>query len=300
MPVKKQALSPQDTEVQELTTPPLPPEAVPITKPDTPLLPPLTPDLSESTIRDLSLGPETPTVDTDKLLQALSTESFSQEESELASELGVDPALLDLSEFMGIIQSVPSTPTTPFIPDPAPLAPPPCVPPSSVSKQVIPAVQTVTTTMTDLSNPSSPQLSPKVPAPLTSTLDPPVVSLAEEQIAIRTRPSDLAVPPLPELTLAKPTNTDSTSHEAVSTLMSADTTQPSLDEGAPSKETGVVQLTPKDLDILREIGLGDEGLGGIVGGVNEDSLLEGIPQDVAATIQAIARIEEGDSVPWKQ
>ena len=124
-----------------------------------------------------------------------------------------------------------------------------------------------------------------------------MVSLAEEQVAIKTRPSDLAVPSLPELTLAKPTNTEVVSHEAVSTLMSTGAAQHAVDEGAPTKGTGVVQLTPRDLDILREIGLGDEGL---VDGVSEDSLLEGIPQDVAATIQAIARIEERDSVPWKQ
>ena len=66
-----------------------------------------------------------------------------------------------------------------------------------------------------------------------------------------------------------------------------------------SKDPDVVQLTPRDVDLLQRLTLGGTDIGDIVGDVNERELLEGIPLDLAATIQAIARIDEQDSVPWK-
>ncbi len=197
----------------------------------------------------------TPTVDADQLLQSLSTDSYNMEESKLASELGVDPSLLDLTGFMGIIQpegvSIPGTPTTPLSLA-LPLVSLPSVDQPTSCKESEPVEI------------SHVDLVPLVPSPtVTMEIKQATVDQSDE------RP--IAVAPQIE-------NTKSIGGAMHETTSSEELTH---------TKSEVVQLTSKDFDILREIEM------------NEDNILEGIPQELAATIQAIANIEEEDTVPWK-
>lgn len=238
-PVKKQALSlTLTTEEATLTQ---------INKNDT-LNPPITrssresldfPSLSdEESNTTLMVQEETPTVDADKLLRSLSTDSYNREESELASELGVDPSLLDLTEFMGIIQpdGIPGTPTTPLS---------------------LPLI-------------SLPEHSSK--ASHTEVTAPTIGLEIDNEAAIDQSNEKLITPIQTESSVSAATEISRTTI---------------IEGGLSSNESDVVQLTSKDFDILREIGM------------NEADLMEGIPKELAATIQAIANIEEEDTVPWK-
>ena len=253
-PVKKQALSlTLTTEEVTLTQ---------ISKADT-LNPPSTrspresldfPSLSDEESNTTTLihnlvQEETPTVDADKLLRSLSTDSYNREESELASELGVDPSLLDLTEFMGIIQpdGIPGTPTTPL-----------SLPLINQSASVEEPEHSSKASHTDLTTPT--------------------IGLEIEKQAAIDHSTEKVI-----------TDIDVTAMQTESSVSAATVvTQTTLIEGGlSSNESDVVQLTSKDFDILREIGM------------NDADLLEGIPQELAATIQAIANIEEEDTVPWK-
>ena len=116
---------------------------------------------------------------------------------------------------------------------------------------------------------------------------------------------------LPQQVTLNPTNStaDPTTFPLPITRPGLDIMSRVLEQGQPinpgatplaSKDPEVVQLTPRDVDLLQRLSLGGTDIGDIMGDVNEKELLEGIPLDLAATIQAIARIDEQDSVPWKQ
>lgn len=254
------------------------------------------------------IQPDTPTVDTDKLLQTLSFDSYNREESELASELDVDPSLLDLSEFMEIIHpeglSIPGTPTTPFKLDP------PSLPPASLSVPLQPIASPIATPsvpiMAPLASPAhvSTELTSTTYGPQLSTQ--PLPTANQTELVKHTPTADKESPVLIPLNLIPFT------YDQGGEVVTTSTPQPAPDaivgssvltDGAQSTmahtvPTGseVVQLTSKDFDILREMGLADKEM---VGGPDEANLFEGIPQDLAANILAIANNEEGGSVPWK-
>ncbi len=257
-PVKKRALSPTVANMEVIERTPLVQVFVPCDEP-TPQISReslILPSLSENTSKTLSIDIQegTPTVDADKLLQSLSTDSYNLEESELASELGVDPSLLDFTGFMGIIQpegvSIPGTPTTPL----------------SL------ALPFVSLPPVDYPTPCAQYNEPPLETSLADSMTSPAVVVDLPKQATTDQPDN-------ELTAA---SSQMDKHYAV------DTFPMTPSEEFTTSKSEVVQLTSKDFDILREIEM------------NEDNILEGIPQELAATIQAIANIEEGDTVPWNQ